>query len=120
MIVFPPESQLSETFASVNNLFSDATRNNDTEIKGYLANNRRVRAIRLRGHASNALAMPLSSLSRFTSTLPDEGAVFDTIDGTAISQKYVVPVKSSGTASTTLPKWRRVGFAVKGTPGLLK
>ena len=106
MIVFPPESQLSETFASVNNLFSDATRNNDTEVKGYLANNRRVRAIRLRGHASNALAMPLSSLSRFTSTLPDEGAVFDTIDGTVISQKYVVPVKSSGTASTALPKWR--------------
>ena len=108
MIVFPPESQLSETFASVNNLFSDATRNNDTEIKGYLANNRRVRAIRLRGHASNALAMPLSSLSRFTSTLPDEGAVFDTIDGTVISQKYVVPVKQSGNPTGSLPKWRRV------------
>lgn len=108
MIVFPPESQLSETFASVNNLFSDKDKNNDTEVKGYLANNRRVRAIRLRGHASNALAMPLSSLSRFTSTLPDEGAVFDTIDGTVICQKYVVPVKQSGTPKTTLPKWRRV------------
>lgn len=108
MIVFPPESQLSETFASVNNLFSDATRNNDTEVKGYLANNRRVRAIRLRGHASNALALSLNSISRFTRELPEEGAVFDTIGGTVISQKYVVPVKSSGTASATLPKWRRI------------
>ncbi|NMC34828.1 MAG: hypothetical protein GYA36_20600, partial [Veillonellaceae bacterium] len=87
MIVFPPESQLSETFASVNNLFSDKDKNNDTEVKGYLANNRRVRAIRLRGNVSNCLAMPVSSLSRFTSTLPDEGAVFDTIDGTVICQK---------------------------------
>ena len=106
LLIFPPECQLSETFASVNNLLSNSELNNDPEVKGYLGKNRRVRAIKLRGHASNALALSLASLSRFTNQLPEEGAVFDTIDGTVISQKYVVPVKSSGTASTALPKWR--------------
>jgi hypothetical protein len=59
-IVFPAESQLSEEYCRVNNLFRHGDLNDDESAKGYLEDNRRVKAMKFRGHRSDCLFMPLS------------------------------------------------------------
>lgn len=106
-VAFTAETQLSEQYAHHNNLFRDATLNADTEEQpGYLENNRRIRAIKLRGHRSDALFMPLSSLEWAGVKAGDfsEGDTFDTINGHEICRKYVVPVKGNANAKVKQPK----------------
>jgi len=62
-IVFPAETQLSEAYCAENNMYRHAENNRDKTAKGYIEDSRRVRAIKFRGHVSNALFMPLNSLS---------------------------------------------------------
>lgn len=98
-IVFPAESQLSTDYCHHNNLFRHEDQNADESQKGYLEDNRRVRAIKLRGHRSDCLFMPIESLA-FTGakdldTLKD-GDTFDAIDGKEICTKYVVKTKGTG------------------------
>ena len=93
LLVFPAECQISEPFAREHNLMTDQG--------GYLANNRRVRAIKLRKQDSNALALPLPG-----DQLPEVGTVFDTIDGVVICQKYEVP--SSGGKGSHAAQPRKV------------
>ncbi len=62
-IIFPAETQLSDTYCTENNMYRHAENNRDKIVKGYIEDSRRVRAIKFRGHVSNALFMPLSSLS---------------------------------------------------------
>jgi hypothetical protein len=91
-ILFPTECQLSEDFAFKNNLYSSQLANEDTNVKGYLPANRRVRAIKLRGHNSNCLFMTMKSLEVLginTSNLK-EGDAFNSIDGVEICRKYVI------------------------------
>ena len=83
MVMFPPESQLSEAVAYEHNLYSNASKNKDTTVKGYFGNTRRVKAIRLRGVPSNAFAADASWFGN-----PPAGTVFDTVDGVTISQKF--------------------------------
>lgn len=83
MVMFPPESQLSEAVAYEHNLYSNASKNKDTTVKGYFGNTRRVKAIRLRGVPSNAFAADASWFDN-----PPVGTVFDTVDGVTISQKF--------------------------------
>ena len=83
MVMFPPESQLSEAVAYEHNLYSNASKNKDTTVKGYFGNTRRVKAIRLRGVPSNAFAADASWFDN-----PPVGTVFDTVDGVTISRKY--------------------------------
>ncbi len=103
-VVFTAETQLSEDYCAINNLYRDETLNKDPTEKGYLEKNRRVRALKLRGHVSNALLMPLDSLAF---AFPDgrgwdvpptfkEGDTFDTIEGHEICRKYEIPVRRSG------------------------
>ena len=91
-VMFPPEAQVSDSFANANNLFRDKTLNFDKEKKGYLETNARIRAIKLRGHRSDALFLPLSTLA-FTghdiSTLKP-GDMFDELNGVEICRKYVI------------------------------
>ena len=108
MVFFPAEAQLSDKFLRENNLYRDTTLNEDPTQKGYMEKNGRVRAIRLRGVTSSALALPLSSLLRYTDTPPPVGTRFDTINGEEICRKYEKPVKAPTGAAATLPKWRRV------------
>lgn len=98
-IVFPTETQLSEEYARENNLFRHAELNADSEKTGYLEDNRRVRAMKFRGHVSNALVMPLESLSyikdkslynTFGVVALEEGDTFDQLLGHDICKKYVV------------------------------
>lgn len=91
-IVFPAETQLSEEYARLNNLHRHGNLNDDESKKGYLEDNRRVKALKFRGHRSDCLFMPLDSLA-FTgadvSSLKP-GDTFDKLNGHDICRKYVV------------------------------
>lgn len=87
-VLFTAETQLSEDFCSNNNLFRHSDKNANKEAKGYLEDNRRVRAIRLRGHTSSALFLPLSSLSYLGVSGLKEGDTFTHIDGVEVCRKY--------------------------------
>lgn len=102
-VAFTAETQLSEEYAAWNNLNRDAELNKDPNERGYLDKNRRIRAIKMRGHVSSALLMPLSSLSFTgidTKTLT-VGDTFDTLNGYAICNKYEIPVKRGSTPART-------------------
>lgn len=95
-IVFPVETQLSHEYCSENNLYRHAEYNVDPEHKGYIEDNRRVKAVKFRGHTSNALFMSLSSVAFAGVDIEDlkEGDEFDKIGDHLICKKYVVPVKA--------------------------
>ncbi|MGY1896188.1 RNA ligase family protein [Nocardia gipuzkoensis] len=112
-VFIPAEAQLSHEYAARNNLYKHPDRGNDDPgVKGYLEDNRRVRAIKFAGHASNALFMPLESLA-FTGidyTQLREGDTFDTLNGIEICRKYERP-RAKGDASVKgfqAPKRSRV------------
>ncbi|WP_032380988.1 RNA ligase family protein [Rhodococcoides fascians] len=89
-LFIPAEAQLDHDFASTNDMYRHAELNADQNVTGYLEDNRRVRAIKLRGNRSDALLMPLSSLL-YTGIDPTElqvGDTFDTINGHPICRKY--------------------------------
>ena len=109
-LLFPTEVQLSDTFCRVNNLYRHAEQNADGTTIGYIEDNRRVRAIKLRGNRSDALFMSLESVN-FTGIAPSdlkEGMTFDTLNGIEICRKYVRKVKQPGSGRVQLPKVRRV------------
>lgn len=93
MVVFPAESQLAFRLASGANLHRHPELNINPEEAGYLEDNRRVRAIRLRGNPSNALALPLETVeSIFGSVDVKPGDAFDHIGGEEVVKKYERPV----------------------------
>ncbi len=97
-ILFTAESQLSTHYCKANNLYRDGDMNDDTKQKGYIEKNRRVKAIRFRWHTSSALFMPLDSLSYLSPSVVEnlkEWDSFDTIDGTEICRKYVIPTNEN-------------------------
>lgn len=106
-VFFPAETQLSFEYAFHNDMHSHASKesggvifqlNKTPDSRGYLGDNRRVRAIKLRGNRSDALWMPLSSLEWTGADLSQlkEGVVFDHLNGHEICRKYVVARKTSG------------------------
>lgn len=108
-VLFTAETQLSEEYVKQNNLYRHGDRNQDPDKKGYLDDNRRIKALKFRGHRSDALLMPLESLSEFCN--PDdlnEGDVFDKINGTEICKKYAIKARGTGVRSTAI-KAARIG-----------
>lgn len=94
-ILFVAETQLSEDYIKNNNLSRKPELNKDGSKVGYIEQNRRIRAIKFRGHTSNALFMPLSSL-KYTKAKVDKlevGDTFDKINDQEVCKKYVVPRK---------------------------
>lgn len=90
-IYFPTDGQLSEEFATVNNLVrkKDDAGNN---IGGYMdASKRNVQAIRLRGEKSDGLFLHLSCLEYTGVNLDDlkVGDPITVINGHEICQKYI-------------------------------
>lgn len=90
VIYFPVDGQLSEEFASDNNLVrrKDESGNN---IGGYLdPDKRNITAIKLRGEKSDGLILPIEVLSKYTdvSKLQD-GIAISEIDGHEICRKYI-------------------------------
>lgn len=114
LVVFPAETQLSEAFASAANLFRHSEKNADPNAKGYLEDNRRIRAMKFRGHRSDALAMPLLSFIRAAHAMgattisealvTGEGVAFDHVDGIEVCRKYVIKTRSGPTAATPQEK----------------
>lgn len=94
-IAFTAETQLAGGYACHNSLYRSAGLNADPAEKGYLEDNARIKAIRLRKHVSNALLMPLESLSYTGVDLADltEGVAFDKLGDHEICRKYETPVK---------------------------
>jgi len=107
-IFFPAETRLSEAYCKSNNLFRDASMNQDKEKKGYVEKNRRIRAVKFRGHRSSCLVMPLSSVSFTKVSISDisEGDEFDEINGIEICRKHEVITK--GTQPSMSKKESRV------------
>lgn len=97
-IVFPAECQLSDAYCKENDLYRHSEQNKNPDAKGYLEDNRRVRAIKLRGHRSDCLFMPVSSLAYTGAKINDlkEGDTFDKLGDHEICCKYVIKTKGSG------------------------
>lgn len=90
VIFFPSDGQLSEKFATDNNLVrvKDENRNN---VGGYMdPEKRNVTAIRLRGEKSEGLVLPIETLSKYVniSTLKD-GDQITVLGGHEICKKYI-------------------------------
>lgn len=109
-IVFPAETQLSDEYAKSNNLYRHGTLNADQSAQGYIEDNRRVKAMRFRGHRSDCLFMPLQSLAYTGVDASDfnEGDTFDIINGHEICEKYLVRRAVSRVEKNKVKKFTRV------------
>jgi hypothetical protein len=92
-VYFPVECQLSEEFARANDLIRRKDENGNP-AGGMLEENRRVRAIKLRGERSEGLWLEYDSLNRLVA--PDRvllpvGLEFDVIGDKEVCRKYTVP-----------------------------
>lgn len=108
-VMFPAEAQLSHEYCHENNLYRHGHLNKDEGKSGYIEDNRRIRAIKLRGNTSNCIIMPLESLA-YTGVDVREfkaGDTFDKLNGHDICQKYVVKTKEPR-AKTQVAKVSRV------------
>ena len=109
-VMFSAETQLSEEYCKKNNLFRHKHLNEDETKGGYIEDNRRIRAIRLRGNVSNCVVMPLESLA-YTGVDVSQfkaGDTFDELNDHKICEKYVVPTKAQPGIKAHQPKFSRV------------
>lgn len=106
-IVLPAECRVSEEYASANCLYRHKELNQDPTKTGYLEDNRRVKAMKFRGHRSDCLFMPLESLAwtGFNIAELSEGDTFDTLADKEICRKYTV--KRNGNSRTQQPKEKK-------------
>lgn len=93
-VFFPLETQLSNEFLKVNNLYRKAELNDNPNIKGYFEENGRIRCVKFRGYKSEGFFIPLGSIAKFASVkevieIPI-GTEFDEINGVKICEKYVI------------------------------
>lgn len=100
-VLFTAETQLSKDFTKQNSLYRHAELNKNTDKAGFIEDNRRVRAIKLRGNVSNALFMSLDSLGWTKAKIDklEEGDTFDVLNGKEICNKFVRKTKKSNGAN---------------------
>jgi hypothetical protein len=117
-VFFPAESQISDDLARHANLYRHEFLNRDSTQKGYLEDNRRVRALKLRGTISNGLVLPVAVVADAFG-VPDsvftEGLAFDHINGDEVSRKYRVkePVATTSREKANVKKaFKRVDAAM--------
>lgn len=90
VIYFPTDGQLSEEFASDNNLVRKKDENGNN-IGGYLdPDKRNITALKLRGEKSDGLVLPIEVLSKYADvdTLKD-GEQITILNGYEICKKYI-------------------------------
>ena len=90
-IYFPTDGQLSEEYATINNLVRKKDENG-VNTGGYLDENKRnICAIRLRGERSDGLVMPLSSVEYTGIDILSltEGTTITILNGHEICRKYI-------------------------------
>lgn len=95
-VVFVAGTQLSDEYTSRNNLYRHKEFNEDKTQGGFIEDNRRVKAMKLRGNRSDALFMPLSSLA-YTKVNISElkvGDAFEELNGHEICKKFEIKTKS--------------------------
>ena len=95
LLLFPAEVELSREYCKNNNLFRKPELNSDINSKGYIEENRRIKAIKLGGQYSTALAMPISSLKYLNIDDLKEGDRFNSINGVEICKKYEIITKQT-------------------------
>jgi len=108
-VLFTAETQLADAYCKHNNLYRDGTKNSDTEKTGYIEDNRRIRAVKLRKHVSSALLMPLESLACFEgvdTNLLKEGDTFTHINGVEVCTKYVIKTFQKTGTHQKSPKFK--------------
>jgi hypothetical protein len=107
-VYFDEGGQLSEQFTSANNLYRPkfANKNSDPEKSGMFEENRRVRAISLRGVKSVGFWMPIECLNFLGLTdFPEEGFEFTALNGTDICNKYIT--KATRNRGSSVPGGKR-------------
>lgn len=93
-VLLDMETQLSHEMAHYNNLYSNSELNVDKTQKGYLADNRRIRPVKLKGVKCSAFWMPISSLLWVDGEIPFvEGAEITVLNGKEICNRYVTPAQ---------------------------
>lgn len=102
-IAFVAGTQIAEDYAERNLLTREAG--------GYLEKNRRVKAIRLRGHASNLLLVHADGFEKVP-----VGTQFDHWLGKEICRKFVVPVKATNNGSAVVRKTHKSGVTDEQFP----
>lgn len=109
-IAFTVETQLSEEFCKQNNLYRHTELNSDPESRGYLEDNRRIRAVKFRGHRSDCLFMSLDSLSFTGVDLSDlkEGDEFDVLNDIEICRKFTIAHRVNTNQQPQEKKFSRV------------
>lgn len=109
-IVFTAETQLSEDFCFNNNLYRHSDKNYDSKQKGYIEDNRRVKAMKFRGHTSNCLFVSLEYL-RYTKidiSLLSVGDSFDILNGKEVCKKYEIKRNPGKQERVQEKKFKRV------------
>lgn len=109
-VMFPAETRLSEEYCEMNNLYRHNDLNFDKTQKGYIEDNRRVKAVKFRGHRSDCLFMPLESVGYFGVDIRElkEGDEFDQLDGHMICEKYERPVRENRSQRAIDKSFKRV------------
>lgn len=114
-VLFFAESQIAPEVASKLNLYRHSELNADPTETGYLEDNRRVRAIRLRGTPSYGLMVPLE---KFVAAVHDEnnplwvsdldeyrpGVAFDHVGDVEVVRKYETPLTRAQRQQTQAQK----------------
>lgn len=108
-LFFPVETQLSKEYLSSNNLYRKSELNSDPTKSGYFEENGRIRCVKFRGHKSEGLFMPYSSI-KFTNSGPlNIGDEFDELEGIEICRKYI----PKGTKTPGIPGAKKDRVAKK-------
>jgi len=89
-LYFPLETQLSEPYLKHNNLYRKSELNIDPLQKGYFEENGRIRCVKFRGHKSEGLFMPITSLKMSSMLNLNVGDTFDELEGVEICRKYII------------------------------
>lgn len=107
-VFFLAETQLGLLYCSANNLFKHGELNSNPATRGYIEENRRVKALKLKGYISTGLWMPLSSLVAIVGVGGfddlDVGDTFHKLNGVEICCKYRRKGRTPGLPDRNEPK----------------
>jgi len=101
-VFFTPETEISSKLLHENNLYDNKSLNKDQNVKGYIRENGRVRAIKLRGNDSHGLFLPIAALA-YLKTNFDLGQTFNYVGDNLVCKKHI-PVRHTNNASAKLKK----------------
>ena len=111
-IYFPSGGKLDAGFLSKNNLYRSNELNADKQASGYVEDNGRVKAVKLRGQISDGMFMPLKAITDWMPKADISGykpgdAVWS-IEGKTLCEKYYIRQANTG-AGTPGGKGSRAG-----------